>query len=133
MIEMNKDYEVYKKSRNILAEDETIESKILREKVTTLYVYAIEHEKFEVERELMTKGIMSFLINRNYNDLFDFLVKQKNISVVEAKEWIANHVEEMSGIIQYLEGMIEHNIYTTREQLRETEERGHSFWRMPGM
>ena len=136
---MNEDYKVYKKSRNILAEDETIESKILREKVTTLYVFAIEHEKFKVERELMTKGVMSFLNNRNYNDLFDFLVKQKNVSIIEAKEWIANHVKEMSDVFQGLEDMIEGEIYTTREQLREIEEleanpyRGHSYYSMPGM
>lgn len=133
------DEEVCEMARTILAKDESIEGKILRDKKLNVYPFAIDWKKNTIEQNLMTVGVLSFLISKNYDSLFSLLTEKEKIPVVKVKEWIANHDEEMREVVQDMSEIIEYEIHSRREQQREVEEisedpyRGHSHWTMPGM
>ena len=133
------DEEVCEMARAILAKDESIEGKILRDKKLNVYPFAIDWKKNTIEQDLMTVGILSFLVSKNYDSLFSLLTEKEKTPVVKVKEWIANHDEEMREVVQDMSEIIEYEIHSRREQQREVEEisedpyRGHSHWTMPGM
>ncbi|MCK4649472.1 hypothetical protein KAT51_08105 [bacterium] len=133
------DEETCEIARAILAKDESIEGKILRDKKLNVYPFAIDWKKNTIEQDLMTVGVLSFLISKNYDSLFSLLTEKEKTPVVKVKEWIANHDEEMREVVQDMSGIIEYAISSRREQRREVERqsedpyRGHSHWSMPGM